>query len=57
VQANVVFAETPIRGGEARENLTGAMEMVAEYLEHPFGSLGEMRLYQGQVSCAPRKLG
>ncbi len=45
VQANVVFAATPISGGESRENITGPLEAAADYLERPFGPLGEMSLY------------
>jgi len=45
VQANIVFAETPISGGESRENISGPLEAAADYLERPFDSLGEMSLY------------
>ena len=45
VQANVVFAETPIRGGEARENITRPLEAAVDYLQRPFAPLGEMSLY------------
>jgi len=44
VQANVVFSETQISGGEARENITGPLVAAADYLENPYGSLGEMSL-------------
>lgn len=44
VAANVIFAQSPLRGAYDRSNLTGELDKAAEYLARPFAPLGEMNL-------------
>jgi hypothetical protein len=44
VTANIVFAESPVRGISHEKNLTGEFDEARKYLTRPFGPLGEMNL-------------
>lgn len=44
VSANIVFAQSPMRGASVEKNLTGELDEAQDYLARPFAPLGEMNL-------------